>query len=263
MIPPCTNFQTRITTRMDKKIENYVQQARERVSSVDYTTISQDFWNRPEIVDYYSKLPSDEYNERLAESVASDLTNSKILIVGGAAGRLGREIARSYNTVQAIELDSSKKMAGRAKSLAEEQSLDQRFHSIQGTGEMVPLSTNSTDRVVAGGFMRYFEVEKRVRLSMEMRRVSSGQVILAEGRVKNVLEEIAFALDHEHELLSESVEAINMTLYFELLETFKKEAKFRKLVEERADDRNKKYWEVLQELAGYSVKELHQLKIKS
>jgi ubiquinone/menaquinone biosynthesis C-methylase UbiE len=163
-------------------IDDYLEKAKEECKTGS-KEVFEGFWENPEIVNFYwTSLPgADELTVFLADKIAA-LTNGKgrVLIVGGAAGRLGRYLAQKYPSIEVTEVDISPVMVQKANELARKEEIA-NYISVEGDFLNLQYEENAFDVVAAQGFLRHFYDSKEIEtLTDNMLRASKGPVFIGE-----------------------------------------------------------------------------------
>jgi ubiquinone/menaquinone biosynthesis C-methylase UbiE len=213
-------------------INDYLGKAEEECKTGS-KEVFEGFWENPEIVNFYwASLPgADELTVFLADKIAA-LANGKgrVLIVGGAAGRLGRYLAKKYPEINVAEADISPVMVRKANELAREAGI-KNYISMEADGFDLPYEENSFDVVAAQGFLRHFYDSREIDvLTNNMLRVSKGPVFL--GETTTGYRALKF-LEKDYGLLTEQAQ-MNMTrvsLFAHLYNFYRTDKFFTKLID--------------------------------
>jgi len=246
----------------NEQFQRYINEAFRECQALSFAEKAQGLWTKPEILRYYAELPADESNIHLAESLAQILPNiekKKILIVGGAVGRLGRYIAATDSNSSVTEVDTSNKMTDEANRLARENGQN-NFVSIVADARAIPFKDAEYDYAVAHGLFRYLSLEDQQIIVKEMLRVSKYGATIAEGKARDIIYSLKDSIDPKLLIKETKIPMLRTSLFFMLLKKYENNQQFRLLVNQKNKD---KPIELLAQLAGVSEGTLYELRLKS
>lgn len=224
----CTNLYLGQEEQREKE-KKYINEAIEACIKGE-TDVFEGLWNQPDIVRYFSELPTNDELTSFMSGKIADLTKNigKVLIVGGAAGRLGRYTALNNPQLNVSELDISPLMTKAAHLKAQEIGLN-NYNELQGDAFNLPFADNSFKLVVSQGFLRHFSKEDANKLFEEMRRIGN-QTLVAEANLGgNIVNSLA--QNHSFVAQSENMNMPRISLFAHLYFMYNHDGKFKNFVD--------------------------------
>lgn len=247
---------------MDDALRTHIHECESQLETAALPELGRDLWTNHDIVRYYSRLQPDHSQQHLAEEFRTiSPSPRRILVVGGAVGRLGRCIAQKNPAIEVVEVDSSPLMVEEANRLAKQEGIEQCFRSEYRDGFHLLYESSSFDYVIAHGFMRWFDSFQQIELLKEMNRVTRYNTTIAEGRLKEVISSVSDLLpEQKKEVREASVPMLRMTLFFGCMKRYEQDNAFKDIVD--AQRRSQDHVEFLLQCAGNYQGRLYQLRIK-
>lgn len=187
-------------------------------------------WESPDMIRFFAGLPTDDLTRSLGAKIEK-ITNGtgRILVTGGAVGRLGRYVAQKYPSLKVMEVDLSPLMVRTARAFASRDQIH-GFQSINGNAFFLPFDNGIFDLVVSQGFLRHFGQSEGIKLVQEMRRVGK-KILVAEANsggntIINLAKKSNASIQQETMLMS------RISLFAHLYHRYINEIKFREFVDQ-------------------------------
>jgi len=247
-----------------KKYEEDIAKATTQCEQMSFQEKVEGLWDNDEIIEYFTQIPVDEPTNYLANSICQlvkDDSESKILVVGGGTGRLGREIDNKSNKIKVCEVDLSQKMVKTANKIAKRNGLEKRFNSYVGDGCNLYFSDKYFNFAVCYGMVRYLPISCRLALNEEMYRVCKEEHIIAEGFAKECIQELATKIDKKFTKFEESMTFFRTSLFFMLYRRYQSNMEFKKNVNHDAEADNKSFIKILSQIAGTKPGKMYGIKV--
>lgn len=190
-------------------------------------------WDKPEMVQFFANLPVENLTQSMGDKIENILSGKgKVLIVGGATGRLGRYIAQRFPDLKVTEIDLSPLMVRSAQELAKQNNI-KTFNSLIADAFKLPFANETFDLVVSQGFLRHFQLQEGISLTEEMKR-SGKRILIAEANsggsiVQSLAEKYNTNTDQENMVMP------RISLFAHLYHRYNTDPKFKKFVDQTVD----------------------------
>jgi ubiquinone/menaquinone biosynthesis C-methylase UbiE/N-acetylglutamate synthase-like GNAT family acetyltransferase len=239
----------------------FVQQTLAQYKNRTFSEIQQmnNNWDNEEIIDYFKKIPTDEPTKYLAKTIKDTQKNFNVLCVGGGIGRLGRHILEIHPQANVVEIDSSKEMVNEANYLADKLNLHKQYLAIHADANQLPFSKNEFDHTIAYGVFRYINESQRATITSNLVNISKQTTTIAEGKAKDIIYDLKKQSPIDFNLNEIEMPMFRMTLFYLLLQEYKKNPELKKLVNNNIDEKQN-YIDILSKVAGSSQSTLYELK---
>jgi len=215
-------FKKRQDFSLNMNIKKYnldIAEATTQCEQMSFQEKAEGLWDNDEIIEYFIQIPVDEPTNYLTNSICQlvkDDSESKILVVGGGTGRLGREIVNKSNKIKVYEVDLSQKMVKTANKIAKRKGLEKRFNSYVGDGCNLYFPDKYFNSAVCYSMARYLTTSARLALNEEMYRVCKEGHIIAEGFAEECIQELVAKINKKFTKFGESMNFFRTSLFFML-----------------------------------------------
>lgn len=249
------------------QFQRYIDGAIRDCQALSFHEKADGLWARPDVIQYFERLPVDDITTHLAASLLEILPedgSGHLLIAGDGTGSLGRYIARCYAELRVTEIDTSETMVIAANRLAVADGLEERFHAEIGDARKLSFANDTFNYVLANGFLRYLSPHERKTASHEMMRVSKGGATIGEGKARNIVYALREALASEaivSPVLETGVIMFRMSLFYMLLRKYDAHPEFHALVDD-ARKADVSHIDILHDLAGITPGIFYELRMK-
>ena len=249
-----------------KKFELYKNRAIEECQNLSYSEKTEGLWSEPEIMDYFIHTSSDEPNKYFAlavKEILSNLSNKKILCVGGGTGKLGRSILEIYPDSHITEIDSSKEMTVQANILANKKGINNNFISIEANAKSLPFKDGEYDYAIAYGVFRYIESNDYEKVISEIGRVTNYNFIISEPLLKDLIYSLKNKINNHKSAIKETeVSMFRMSLFYMLFKEYKRNINFKLLVDNETTLKIN-FIKILTSIAGMTTGILYELRVSN
>ncbi|MBI4973021.1 class I SAM-dependent methyltransferase [Candidatus Roizmanbacteria bacterium] len=201
--------------------------------------VFKNMWESPDMIRFFAGLPADELTKSLGTKVDNfTYGKGRILIVGGAVGRLGRHVAQNYPDLKVMEVDLSPLMVQTAKTTASRDKI-RNFHTINGNAFSLPFDGKVFDLVVSQGFLRHFPQSESYQLVEEMRRVGK-RILVAEANSGGGVV-VNLANQYETPIKQETMMMPRISLFAHLYHRYGADNKFKEFIDQTIKDKRHHY----------------------